>query len=142
MKGGHHIYVTTTSTGDWLKAEIQKAEQLSEDSEGSMTLLTPKCTDYEQPSPEWIVNFYKQYFGFLSEHREIKVIIGTLPGTAQTGIELKENLNCRLILLPTIKIGGGIGEITQEVTSLAQRADEVWSVGPDIYTHYRNMFQE
>ena len=142
VKEGHHIYVTTTSTGGWLKAEIQKAEQLTEDSEGSITILTPQCRDYEQPSAEWIANFHKQYFGYLSEHKEIDIVIGTLPGTTITGIELKQTLNCKLILLATTKIGGGTGELTREVNSLVQAADEVWSVGSDIYTHYENIFRQ
>ena len=142
VKRGHHIYVTTTSTGDWLKTEIQKAEQLTEDSVGSITLLTPQCREHEEPSPEMIANFHKQYFGFLSDPREIGTIIGTLPGTTITGIELKETLKCKLILLATTKIGGGKGELTKEVNNLVLAADEVWSVGPDIHTHYKNIFQE
>ena len=142
VKEGHHLYVTTTSTGGWLKAEIQKAEQLTEDSDGSITLLTPQCRDYEQPSPEWIANFHKQYFGYLCEHTEINGIVGILPGTAQTAVELKEILKCTLVLLATTKIGGGKGELTNEINRLVQRADEVWSVGSDIYTHYQYIFQE
>ena len=75
-------------------------------------------------------------------HKEIDTIIGTLPGTTQTGIELKETLNCKLILLATVKIGGEKEELTREVNSLIQAADEVWSVGPDIHTHYENIFHE
>ena len=96
VKEGHRLYVTTTSVSEWLKSEIQRAEQLTMDSDGSITLLTPQCRDDEEPSPEWIANSPKQYFGYLSEYKEIDLIIGTLPGTTQTAIELKETLNCKL----------------------------------------------
>ena len=142
-KEGHHLYVTTTSRkGGWLTKEIQNAKIITEKSKGSITLLEPKCHELEEPSPTWIANMHKHYFGYLSELQNIDTIVGTLPGTIQTAVDLKEVLNSRLVLLATTKIVEEQEELMKEINDLAKSADEIWSVGSDILNHYQNIFQE
>ena len=143
VKEGHHLYVTTTSPkGGWLTKEIQNAERISENSKGSITLLEPKCHELEEPSAEWIANMHKHYFRYLSELQNIDTIVETLPGTIQTAVDLKEVLNCRLVFLATTKIAEEQEELKNEINTLAKSADEIWSVGSDMLSHYQNIFQE
>ena len=70
-----------------------------------------------------------------------------VPGTSQTAVELKEvyalrNLKCKLFLLGTTKIQSKDKKLEDEFVSLAEKADEIWSVGPDIYVHYQAILQE
>ena len=143
VKEGHHLYVTTTSPkGGWLTKEIQNAKRITEKSKGSITLLEPKYHELEEPSPEWIANLHKHYFGYLSELQDIETIIGTLPGTMQTAVDLKEVLKCQLVLLATTKIGEDQEDLKKEVNCLAKHADEIWSVGLDMHSQYQNVFHE
>ena len=131
---GHYVYVTTTSTGKQLDAEIQKARQLTKVYDGQIELLQPQLSWLERtPSPEWIQKNYEQHFNFLSK-LDVQGVIGILPGTAKTAILLKEKLKCKVILLATCKLK------SSNVIECAIAADEVWSVGPDIYTHYEHIF--
>ena len=85
---------------------------------------------------------HKHYFGYLSELQNIDTIVGTLPGTMQTAVELKAMLNCRLVLLATTKIAEDQEEMKEEIKVLAKAADEIWSVGSDMFSHYQDIFQE
>ena len=134
---GHHVYVTTTSAGPQLDVETQKAKQLTEIINGQVELQQPQFRWYETPSPEWIQQRHEQHFGFLSK-LNVQGVIGTIPGTAQTAIQLKEKFKCKAILLATYKLKVLVGDVMKSVRA----ADEVWSVGPDIYTYYEYMFQE
>ena len=140
VKKGHHVYVTTTTMGKDLIAEFERAKQLTEEYDGSIELLLPKFRDYEKPSPEWIQNLPGQYFSCLSQYN-VDCIYGTLPGTAQTAVELKDTLNCKVILLATCKLGSSEQNLRSDNINSARAADDVWSMGPDIYTHYKHMFQ-
>ena len=144
VKEGHHLYVTTTSPKDeCLRTEIENAKRITETSKGSITLLEPQYNaEGEEPSPEWISNMYEQYFGHLSELHNIDTIVGTLPGTIQTAVSLKEVLHCRLVLLTTTKIAEGQEELKKEISIVAKSADEIWSMGSDMLSHYQNIFQE
>ena len=46
------------------------------------------------------------------------------------------------MLLATTKIGGEQEDLKDEINRLAPEADEIWSVGSDIYDHYQNIFLE
>ena len=142
VKKGHHVLVTTTSTGDYLKAEEERAKQLTEKYDGRIELLQPNYRGYETPSPEWIQNLPKQYFSYLME-TNADCIYGTLPGTAQTAIELKDSLKqkCQVVLLATCELGSSEQDLRSDIIKSATAADEVWSMGPDIYTHYKDMFR-
>ena len=137
VRKGHHVYVTTTSTGSQFDAETQKAKQLTQMYDGQIELLAPQVGWFETSSPEWIQKDYEQHFGFLSK-LNVQGVIGTLSGTAQTAIQLKEKLKCKSILLATYKLKVLVGDVIKSVRA----ADKVWSVGPDIYTHYEHMFRE
>ena len=143
VKEGHHLYVTTTSRkGGWLTKEIQNAKRITEKSEGSITLLEPKYDEGQNPSKEWIETLHKDYFGSLSELQYIDFIIGTLPGTFKTSAYLKEVLKCKLIYLTTMKTADGQEELEKEIVCFTKEADEIWSVGSDMYNHYQNVFQD
>ena len=139
VKEGHHLLVSTTASGDELKAEIQKAKQLTDHSPGSITLLQPQYGEREKPSVEWIEHPKSKYFWHLSQLQNIQMIIGNLPGTSQTAVALKHELNCKLILLATTNIGSENENLKEEICKLATCADEIWSVGSDTYNHYRDI---
>ena len=142
VREGHDLLVTTTSTAAWLKSEREKAKVLTEKFPGSITIIEPIYRDYEYPSVEWIANLSRHYFGDLYKLKNINMIIGTLPGTSQTAVDLKQALECKLVLLGTTKIGAGEEELKTEINIIAQKADEIWSVGSDTYMHYQRIFQE
>ena len=133
-KEGHHVSVTTTSTDEDSKVEFQRAKQLTEEHKGTIQLIKPQHRWFEKPSAEWIQNIHKQYFGSLSQ-LNVNGIVGTLPGTVQTAVELKETLGCQVILLATCKLGAG-DHLQRDIVDLVRLVDEVWSVGSDIYKHY------
>ena len=139
-KRGHHVYVTTTATGPQLEAEMEKSWELTEKYIGGIELLQPKYRHFETASPEWIQNLPKQYFSYLSEYN-VDCIFGTLPGTAQTAVALKKILECKVILLGICKLKSMTMNLRDDIVKSATAADEVWSLGPDMYTHYENMFQ-
>ena len=140
VQEGHDLLVTTTSTAKWLENEIQRAKELTETSPGSITIIEPEYRELEEPSIDWIANLSKQYFGRLYSLTKVSTIIGTLPGTSQTAVELKDSLKCKLILLATTKTQSENNSLENESISLAERADEIWSVGPDTYQHYQKIF--
>ena len=133
VKEGHHLLVSTTASGDELQSEIQKAKWLTNNSPGSITLLEPKYDDQEEPSVEWIEHSSSKYFWHLSQLQNVQMIIGILPGTSETAVTLKKTLNCKLILLVTTKLGSGNDVLKETICRLAEKADEIWSVGSDIY---------
>ena len=140
-KIGHHVYVTTTSTDHQLDEETKKARQLTEVYDGHIELLEPQAVPLETSSLEWIQNQHGQRVLFLSKLK-VQNVVGTLPGTAQTAIQLREMLNCKTILLATCKIEATDQNMREYVIKSARAADEVWSVGPDIYAYYKHMFEE
>ena len=140
VQNGRDIYVTTTSTGKWLNAEIQNARDMTKKSSGSITILEPRSQGMDEPTSEWIANLHKN-FEYLSNLKHIDAVIGMLPGTTQTAVGLKKTFNCKLVLLAAAKIGEG-EEMKKEINILTNEADEVWSLGSDTYSHYHNIFKE
>ena len=63
-----------------------------------------------------------------------------LPGTTNTGIQLKEDLKCKLVLLATSKLHFDQYEFHLEVDKL-ESADEIWSIGPDMFNHFEEIFK-
>ena len=146
VQENYHLYVTTTTPeGAELRAERRKAEQLSQRCEGSITLLEPQYDkELESPTSEWISKSYEQYFGYLIKFEDVKVVIGTLPGTAKTSIELKEILNCKLMFLATSKIEGldNTDELKEELIRIAEETNEIWCFGPSVHEKYHDLLQE
>ena len=144
---GHDLLVTTTSSGHWLEKENLRAKELSESTSGSIRLVQPDCREWEKPSIDWIANLSRQYFGRLYNREDVDMIIGTLPGTSQTAVDLYQafkdlSLKSELVLLCTTKIQSEDKELKKEFISVANKADEIWSVGPDIYHHYQLILEE
>ena len=96
---GYHLYVTTTSTGEELRNEINNAAKLTFDSKGSITLFEPEYGSDKQPTTAWISASYEKYFGFLSELDDVDVVVGVQPETVITTQKLKENLNCDIVIV-------------------------------------------
>ena len=143
VEEGHALYVTTTTPeGSELEKEIHSATNISRQSKGSIRILHPECEEFDEPKTEWIAKLYKTYFGYLSELRDVHTIIGTLPGTAKTAVDLRKALNCKVVLLTSVKIGADQEELKTEFNKLAELADEVWSVGPGLFAHFHDIFQE
>ena len=118
---------------------------------GSITLLKPaEYEEDEEPSPEWIAKLHKTYFGYLSDLQDLKVqtIIGTLPGTTKTAVNLKKvsQTKIKLILLATTKIQTNQNnlesDVEKEVNKFAGHADEIWSVGPDLFSYFDLIFEK
>ena len=134
---GHRLLVTTTTpVGNPLMLEHLKAKQLSDELKGSIKLLELKDFQDDEPSPEWIAKLHKTYYAHLYNLRNIDVVIGTLPGTTQTAVNLKRSHNCKLIILPTVKLGDDQVNLKREVNRLMKEADKIWSLGCDTYQHY------
>ena len=83
---------------------------------------------------------HQTYYGFLYGRKDIETIIGVLPGTVKTAVDLKRSLNCKLVLLAVTKPGENEEELKNEVYNLSTEADEVWSVGKDIFSQYQDIF--
>ena len=138
----YDLHVTTTAGGDQLKHEQEAAKQLNAKEKGQVTLVEPDFEELETPSSEWIAKFHRTYFPHLSDLKDVETIIGTLPGTTKTAVDLKKALGCKLVLLAATKIGGEQEDLKDEINRLTPEADEIWSVGADIYDHYHNIFNE
>ena len=135
VKQGHDLFVTSVSTGKALEAETKNAKELSMREKGSVTILN---SDNEDPQPDWITKYHKKYFSYLSWLDSVNVIIGTLPGTEQTAVELAGILKSRLILLASTQIPNSGNE---ELKKMAEQVDEFWSVGTDVYKHNDAVFE-
>ncbi len=111
---------------------------------------------------------YKTYFSYLksAELPRIDTLVTLMPGTTKTGVELIRDLRLRnsggkppaaadgggsslgsggqgsvqLVLLACTKIGGDQTELYEEIEDIVKEADEVWSIGPDLYSHYDELF--
>ena len=140
---GHDLCVTSTSAkGGDLESEIKDAARMRSKYPGSVRILQPECEEYDEPNPEWIEKHYRTYFRYLEELENVEVIISTLPGTTRTAVELKTVLKCNLILLATTNIGTDQGEFKVEINGMAKHANVIWSVGPDLFAHFQDIFKE
>ena len=138
----HDLLVTSTAGTNELKEEKEAAGLMTKKWRGSVTIVEPDFEELEEPTPEWIAKSHRQYFGSLSTVRDVHTIIGTLPGTAKTAVDLKGDLGCRLVLLTTTKIEADQEEHRAEARRLCGSADEVWSFGSEMFTHYEDIFEE
>ena len=109
-----------------------------------LSLSWSRSKKHNVPTSEWIANSYEQYFGYLIKFGDVETVIGTLPGTTKTAIELKEIMNCRLVFLATNKIEelGNEDELKREMGRIANNAHEVWCLWLDVYAYYQDIFQD
>ena len=140
---GHQVYVTTVSTGGQLQDEIAKAKQLSQQSSGNIELVQPAKGGWLRGTPtgQWIQSTHQQHFSNLPS-LDVQIIVGVLPGTAQTAIDLKREKGCKTFLLATCKLRTRDQGLQKDIIELATEADGVWSLGPDIYIHYESVFHD
>ena len=138
LRRGHHLLVTTTTPRNQLWWE----EGLTKHSEykGMVTLVQPQHEEDEKPQPEWIGKYHRTYFPRLSTRKDVKCIVGMLPGTTNTGIDLKKDLNCKLVLLATSKLHFDQYNFHVEIDKL-NSANEIWSIGCDMFNHYEATFK-
>ena len=72
------------------------------------------------------------------------MVVTLMPGTTKTGVALTKELRkygpVRLILLACTKLAVDETELYSEIEDIIQAADEIWSIGPDLYTHYNELF--
>ena len=139
---GHNLFVTSTAGKEELKKEMEDAERISSKCKGSIKVVSPEFEEFEELSFECIAKLHKTYFGSLSELENVHTIIGLLPGTTETAVDLKAKLKCKLALLATAKIGTDKQDLKAEINRLSENADEIWSVGTDLFTHFNSIFQE
>ena len=140
VKQGRDLYVTTISVGVALQLETKNATEMSTMEKGSVTLLHPEYDEEsEKPQPVWLAEYHKKYFSYLSELDDVKFIIGTLPGTEKTAIDLSKTLNNRLILLASTNLQTNY---FQELRTEAEQVCEIWSVGAKVHDHNHTLFQE
>ena len=141
-QNGHEVLVTSTSNREERLNEVQVAKQLTEKYTGSIKVIEPESEELEEPSPEWIAKLHRTYFPQLQDRKDVRTVIGTLPGTSQTALALQEKLKCCLVLLATTKMTRNEESLKKEICRVASHADEVWSVGNDIFCHYDEIFRE
>ena len=139
VKEGYRLLVSTTSSGKRLELESQKAKWLTDNSPGSITLLESHCGEQAEPSVRWIEHPKNNYFFHLSKLQKVMVIVGTISGTYQTSVDLKEKLGCKLVLAATAKIKP---IQKKKICQLSEKADEIWSIGNETYIHFQSIFEE
>ena len=141
VREGHDLVVTTTtSVNQGLQEEIEASKRMKEKWGKSVTLIQPEYEEFEEPEHGWIDRHYKTYFGHLKELTHIDAIVGLLPGTTKTAIDLKKVLKIRkLALLATSKIDEDLSDLRADIWSLSDY--ELLSVGPDIYEHFDILLQ-
>ena len=143
VEEGQDIYATTTTPkNQGLQEELECARRMTDKFPGSVTLLQPHYEEFEEPSPGWISKLHKAYFWYLLGPENVHTIIGTLPGTTITAVDLATQLKCKLVLLATTKIGTYQDELKTEIKNLAEVADEIWSVGVDLFEYFQDIFYE
>ena len=136
LRRGHHLLVTTTTP----RNQIWWDKNLARQHGGRVTLMQPEHEEDETPTPDWIGKYHRTYYPKLTRRTDIKCIVGMLPGTTNTGIHLKEDLKCKLVLLATSKLHFDQYEFHLEVDKL-ESADEIWSIGPDMFNHFEETFK-
>ena len=135
------LVTTTTQRGKPVDLEKQMARKMSSELKGSIKLLEPNPYYKEKRCKEWIANNYRQHFDYLAKKTDIELIIGMLPGTTETAVELKDALKCKLVLLATKKFGTSESDLKTQINEYASKAEEVWSFGSDTFDHYENVFK-
>ena len=141
LREGHDLVVTTTTPANrGLQEEREAAKRMKEKWGKSVTLIQPDYEEFEEPDPGWIDRYYKTYFWQLTKLTHIDAIVGLLPGTTKTAIDLKKILKSKkLTLLTTSKIDADLSDLRADICSLSDH--EIWSVGSDFYTHFDDIFQ-
>ena len=139
---GFDLLVTSTTKNVEQQAEVKAANCMTETLTGSVRITEVEPEVLETPTPERIYNLQRSHFSRPTDANAIEAIIGALPGTAQCAIELKNMMYCRVILLAQMKISTTKENFKAEVRRLASCADEIWSMGSNVYGHYEEIFRE
>ena len=142
VEEGFDLLVTSTSRDEEKQAEIEVARRMTETLTGSVRIIETEPDVLDAPTPERIFNFQRTHFPQPATPDAIEAVIGTLPGTVQSAVELKKMYNLLLVLVAVTKVSTTEESLKAEVIRLVSLADEVWSVGSDIYLHYEGMFRE
>ena len=104
LQEGHELVVTTTTPkNQGLQEEIEAAKKMKEKWDKSVTLIQPDYEEFEHPDSGWIDKHYKTYFGHLSKLKNIDAIVGLLPGTTKTAIDLQKVLKSKKVTLDNVK---------------------------------------
>ena len=141
VEEGFDLLVTSTSKNKEKQAEIEAARHMTETLTGSVRIIETEPDVLDTPTPERILNLHRTHFSRPAIPEAIEAVIGTLPGTVQTAVELKKMLNLPLVLLAATKVSTTRESLKTELLRLVSFADEVWSVGSDTYLHYEEMFR-
>ena len=137
VKQGHNLYVTTASTVKHLESEKKNAAEITRKfPQGNITVVEAPGIDVDQ------LPLKSSSFENLPRPSDVTTVIGLLPGTARTAVELKRTMNCKLVLLATSKLPAGHEYFGKGLSELAKQSDEIWSVGSDTYTYYHNLLQD
>ena len=139
VEEGFDLLVTSTSRNEEKQAEIAAARRMTETLTGSVRIIETEPDVLDAPTQERIFNLHRTAIPDV-----IEAVIGTLPGTVQTAVELKKMLkmlNVPLILLAATKVATTRESLTAELLRWVSFADEIWSVGSDIYLHYEEIFR-
>ena len=131
VKQGHDLYVTTASTVKHFESENKNAAEITRKlDKGSITIVQAQGIDVDQLHPQ------SSSFENLRRLSNVTSVIGLLPGTARTAVELKRTLKCKLVLLATSKLPAGHEYLRESPSEAAKQSEEIWSVGPDTYMYY------
>ena len=139
VEEGFNLWVTSTSSDEEKQAEIEAARRMTESLAGSVRIIEMKPEILDAPR---IFNLQRALFSEPAIPDDIETVIGILPETAETAVELKKMLNVPFVLLAARKVSTTRQNLKTDVIRLVHFADEIWSVGSDIYLHYEGMFRE
>ena len=134
VKKGHDLFVTSISIGEAMERETCYAKKMNMEEKGSITLLHPDYDDCEVPESHWLTTSHEKYFSYLSKLDDVNVIIGTLPGTEKTSVELAQILKSNLILMAPAQISSN-EKYLEELKRMVEQVDEFWSIGSNVHSH-------
>ena len=103
VEEGYDLLVTSTSRDEEKQAETESARYMSETLAGSVRIIEVEPEDLDAPTPE-IFNFQRTLFPQPATPDAIETVVGILPETAETAVELKKMLNVPLVLLAARKV--------------------------------------
>ena len=123
VEEGFDLLVTSTSKNEEKQAEVEAARRMTETLTGNVRFIEVEPKALDAPTPERIFNFQRTHFPQPATPDAIEAVIGILPGTAQTAVELKKMYNLLLALVPVTKVSTTEESLKAEVIRLVSFAD-------------------
>ena len=123
VEEGFDLLVTSTSKNEEKQAEVEAARCMTETLTGNVRIIEVEPKVLDAPTPERIFNFQRTHFPQPATPDAIEAVTDTLPGTAQTAVELKKMYNLLLVLVPVTKVSTTEESLKAEEIRLVSFAD-------------------